>query len=95
MLRNASSVALDKNCSEKMNQRFEDILTLHEKHAFGVCTWLGDKMSIKTSNIRLSFIYLSFITFGSPVFLYLIAAFVLRHKEHFKPSSKQRTIWEL
>ncbi|NNC82407.1 MAG: PspC family transcriptional regulator [Flavobacteriales bacterium] len=68
---------------------------MHEKHAFGVCAWMGDKMSIKIENIRLSFIYLSFITFGSPIFLYLIAAFVLRHKEHFKLSKKQSTIWEL
>jgi len=74
---------------------FDKILMFYEKNAFGVCTWMGDKMKIKTGNIRLSFIYLSFIAFGSPVFLYLIAAFVLRHKEHFKPSNKPSTIWEL
>ncbi len=78
-----------------MKRIFDNILAFYERNAFGVCTWLGDKMSIKTGSIRLSFIYLSFITFGSPVFLYLIAAFVLRHKEHFKSKKKQGTIWEL
>ncbi|NND93410.1 MAG: PspC domain-containing protein [Flavobacteriales bacterium] len=78
-----------------MRRLFENILTYHEKHAFGVCTWLGDKLSIRTENIRLSFIYLSFITFGSPIFLYLIAAFILRHKDNFLPPKKPSTIWEL
>lgn len=71
-----------------------NILSFYEKQAFGVCTWLGRKMNIKSSNIRLSFIYLAFITFGSITFLYLIMAFVLKHKEYFKPN-KRNTIWEL
>ena len=78
-----------------MKKAFDNIRAIHERQAFGVCAWIGEKMSIKTGSIRLSFIYLSFITFGSPIFLYLIAAFVLRHKEHFKPQNKQGTIWEL
>lgn len=78
-----------------MKKTFDTYLGLYERNVFGVCTWLGDKMSIKSSNIRLSFIYLSFIAFGSPIFLYLIAAFILKHKEHFKPQKKQGTIWEL
>jgi len=73
----------------------EYILTFYEKNMFGVCAWLGDKMSISTGNIRVAFIYLSFITFGSPVFLYLIAAFILKHKEYFKPIKRNGTIWEL
>jgi phage shock protein PspC (stress-responsive transcriptional regulator) len=52
-------------------------------------------MGIKSSQVRISFIYLSFITFGSPIFLYLVAAFVLRHKEYFKPVKRVGTIWEL
>ena len=31
-----------------------------EKHAFGVCEWWGKKLGIKTTNIRMYFIYLSF-----------------------------------
>jgi phage shock protein PspC (stress-responsive transcriptional regulator) len=77
-------------------KKFGDyILSFSEKNAFGVCSWLGDKMSIGSENIRKAFIYLSFITFGSPVFLYLIAAFILKHKEYFKPIKRHGTIWEL
>ena len=38
-----------------------------ESRAFGVCTWLGDRLGIKSTRIRMYFIYLSFFTFGSPV----------------------------
>jgi phage shock protein C len=48
-----------------------------EHQAFGVCTWLGDALGVSTSNIRLYFIYISFLTIGSPVVLYLILAFWL------------------
>lgn len=78
-----------------MKRVFNDILSITERKAFGVCTWLGSKMRLKTAHIRLSFIYLSFITFGSILFFYLIAAFVLKNKEYFKPSKKKHTIWEL
>jgi phage shock protein C len=78
-----------------MNRLFEKLLAINEKHAFGVFSWIGKRFAIRTGHIRLSFIYLSFITFGSPIFLYLIAAFILRHKEHFKPKKKPGTIWEL
>ncbi|MGD1844076.1 MAG: PspC domain-containing protein [Salibacteraceae bacterium] len=69
------------------------IQAFFEKQAFGVCGWLGDKLGIKTSRIRLYFIYLSFITLGSPLILYLILAFLLEHKDLFK--RKRKTFWEL
>jgi len=55
-----------------------------EKHAFGVCTYLGEKFGVATSQIRLYFIYLSFITFGSPILVYLILAFWINLKKHIK-----------
>jgi phage shock protein PspC (stress-responsive transcriptional regulator) len=79
----------------EMKQVGEYLLTIHEKQAFGVFTWVSSKLNIKSSSVRVAFIYLSFITFGSPIFLYLIAAFILKHKEYFKPVRKTRTIWEL
>jgi phage shock protein C len=78
-----------------MKRLADHILSFYEKNAFGVFAWLGDKMSMGTGNIRMAFIYLSFITFGSPIFLYLIAAFILKHKEYFKPVKRHGTIWEL
>jgi len=62
-----------------------------EKHAFGVCTALGEKMGIATSSIRLFFIYLSFLTFGSPVIIYLVLAFVLNMRRHLR---RRSTIWD-
>jgi phage shock protein C len=66
-----------------------------EKQAFGVCEWWGSKLGVTIPKIRLFFIYLSFITFGSPLIIYLIMAFVLEHKEMFKMSRKRKTVWEL
>ncbi len=64
-----------------------------EDQAFGVCTWWGEKLKVRTSQIRLFFIYASFLTFGSPIIIYLIMAFVLKMRNNWK---KTRTsIWDL
>jgi phage shock protein C len=62
-----------------------------EGHAFGVCSYLGDKLGIATSSIRLFFIYASFLTLGSPVILYLSLAFMINIRAHLR---KRRTIWD-
>ena len=72
------------------------IKTFFERQAFGVCAWWGDKLNIKTEQVRLSFIYLSFITAGFSLVVYLVMAFVLQHKERIKrPFSRRRSVWEL
>lgn len=73
-----------------------NILSWFEERAFGVCAWWGKKLGIKTTNIRLYFIYLSFFTIGSPVIIYFIMAFILEHKEYFKPRNyRRRSVWDL
>ena len=52
-----------------------------EKRAFGVCAFLGEKLQMKTSAIRLFFIYATFLTAGSPIILYMILAFWLKLKD--------------
>ncbi|RMG81189.1 MAG: PspC family transcriptional regulator, partial [Bacteroidetes bacterium] len=42
--------------------------------------------------VRVYFIYLSFVTFGSPVILYLFLAFWLNIKRYIK--QKRNVIWE-
>ncbi len=37
-----------------------------EWQAYGVCTAIGEKMGIATSRIRTWFVYISFLTMGSP-----------------------------
>jgi len=72
----------------------DKIQAFFEKQAFGVCEWWGEKLRIQTSQIRLFFIYLSFITFGSPLIIYLVMLFVLKNKYWFKTKSTN-TIWDL
>ena len=50
------------------------IRPLLEKQFFGVCTTLGKIMNVSSASIRLYFIYLSFLTFLSPVVIYLSLA---------------------
>ena len=75
-----------------MNTLVEKIQADFEGYAFGVCTFLGQKLGIATSRIRLFFIYLSFITFGSPLIIYLPLAFLLNFKKYFL--RKRNTIWD-
>jgi phage shock protein PspC (stress-responsive transcriptional regulator) len=67
------------------------IQTFFEEHAFGVCTRLGEELGIATSSIRLFFIYTSFLTFGSPVLVYLGLAFIMNIRRHLR---RRRTIWD-
>lgn len=46
-----------------------------ELSAFGVCASIGEKLGIATTRIRMWFIYISFLTLGSPVIIYMILAF--------------------
>lgn len=70
----------------------ESIKYFFEKHAFGVCNYLGEKLGISSSRIRLYFIYTSFITMGSPVIIYLIMAFWINLKKYIRNS---KTVWDL
>ncbi|WP_074987952.1 PspC domain-containing protein [Rufibacter ruber] len=64
-----------------------------ESQAFGVCSNLGEKLGFASSSIRLSFIYLSFLTFGSPVLVYLILAFWLNVRKHLR--RERSTVWDV
>ncbi|MEQ6121029.1 PspC domain-containing protein [Reichenbachiella sp. MALMAid0571] len=61
-----------------------------EKYAFGVCARLGEKLRIPTSSIRLFFIYSSFLTFGSPVLVYLALAFIMNIRKHLR---RRHSLW--
>ena len=70
-------------------KQFKDIL---ERSAFGVCNYLGEKMGISSSRVRLYFIYISFVTLGSPVLLYLFTAFWLNIRTYIR--KKNSWLWE-
>lgn len=71
------------------------IVNWFEQNAFGVCAWWGEKLGIKSSTIRLYFIYLSFFTVGSPIIIYFVMAFILENKNYFKLGSKRTSVWDL
>ncbi len=62
-----------------------------EKHAFGVCTRLGEKLGIATTSIRMFFIYASFLTVGSPVLIYLALAFIMNIRKHLR--RRNNSVW--
>ncbi|PUZ25268.1 PspC family transcriptional regulator [Chitinophaga parva] len=53
-----------------------------EWQAFGVCSAIGARLGIATSRIRLFFIYISFLTMGSPVVIYMVLAFWMNMKHY-------------
>ncbi|MBI1308091.1 MAG: PspC family transcriptional regulator [Bacteroidetes bacterium] len=63
-----------------------------EQRFYGVCSYLGEKLRISDSRIRLYFIYTSFLTFGSPVLFYLIVAFWMEMRGHTR---QRRSVWDL
>ena len=71
----------------------QKIQRFFEEQAFGVCTWWGEKLHIRSSRIRLFFIYTSFLTFGSPLIVYLGMAFILKLRNDWKRS--RASIWDL
>jgi len=60
------------------------IVDFFEDKAFGVCSRLGEKLGIPSSSIRLFFIYTSFLTFGSPIIVYLTLAFIMNIRKHLR-----------
>ena len=63
-----------------------------ETRAFGVCSALGERLGLATRSVRLSFIYLSFLTAGSPVLVYLVMAFWLNMRRALR--RERLSIWE-
>lgn len=53
-----------------------------ELNVFGVCAWLGERFEISTTTIRKYFIYISFLTMGSPVIVYFFLAFWMNLRDY-------------
>lgn len=58
--------------------------TFVEKYSFGVCRYIAEKMGIHESRVRVYFIYISFVTMGSPIIVYLFTAFWLNIKRYLR-----------
>lgn len=64
-----------------------------EAQLFGVCTALGERLNISIARIRLWFIYISFLTFGSPIIIYFILAFWVNIKEYILSAKRNPLRW--
>lgn len=71
----------------------ERLRSFLERWGFEVCTRSGERMGIAPVVVRKYFIYTSFLTFGSPVILYLILAFWIQIKDHLR--SKRRSVLDI
>lgn len=58
-----------------------DIKYFFEKHGFAVSSRLADRLGIRTKNVRLFFIYITFATLGVSFAIYLTTAFLLKLKD--------------
>jgi len=80
---------------EKPLKLFESrsIRDVIEMNVYGVCSYLGRKLSIPSKKVRMFFIYASFIGLGSPVIMYLILTFILNLRYMIK--SKRNPVWDI
>ena len=64
-----------------------------EKHGFHVSSRLADKLGMRVTNVRLFFIYLSFVTAGLWFAVYLTLAFWIRLKDLVR--AKRSSVFDL
>lgn len=64
-----------------------------EWKAFGVCTAIGDRLGVASSRIKLWFIYISFLTLGSPIIVYMVLAFWMNMKRYMLMGRRNPFKW--
>lgn len=62
----------------------KSLMIFLEQRSFGVCSYLGERLGISISKIRLFFIYTSFLAAGFPIIFYLLAGIVLDIRNYVK-----------
>jgi len=58
-----------------------DLKYFFELHGFNVLSRLADRLGMRAKNVRLFFIYISFVTVGVSAGIYLTLAFLLKLKD--------------
>jgi len=64
-----------------------------ERHGYQVSSRLADRLGMRALNVRLFFIYISFVTVGLSFAFYLTLAFLLRLKDMFY--TKRSSVFDL
>lgn len=76
-----------------MSSKVYKIKDFIEYQVFGVCSAIGDRLGVATSRIRMWFIYISFLTLGSPVIVYMILAFWMNLKRYVMMRRRNPLRW--
>ena len=76
-----------------MNKLITQWKSAIEWQAFGVCTAIGERIGIASSRIRMWFIYISFLTLGSPVIVYMVLAFWMNMKRYILMRRRNPLRW--
>ncbi len=63
-----------------------------EWQLYGVCTALGERIGIPVVRIRTWFIYISFLTMGSPLIVYFVVAFWMNMKRYIT-ALRRNPLW--
>ncbi len=58
-----------------------DLKYFFEQHGFNVLSRFADRLGMRAKNVRLFFIYISFVTVGLSFGVYLTLAFLLKLKD--------------
>lgn len=61
-----------------------ELRDLFERSAFGVCSYVGNRIGIAAGRVRVYFIYLSFVTLGSSLILYLFLWFWMNVRAYLR-----------
>lgn len=64
-----------------------------EWRVFGVCSWIGERVGISTATIRKYFIYISCLTMGSPVIVYIFFAFWMNVRDYIVNARRNPLRW--
>lgn len=75
-----------------MNSIYE-LRHFFQKHGFDVFSRIGDRLGISVSNLRLFFVYISFVTLGVSFAVYLTFAFLLKLKDLIY--TKRKSVFDL
>ncbi len=70
----------------------KQLRNLLERSAFGVCSYLGERMNISSARVRVYFLYISCLTLGSPLLFYLFFAFWLNIRDYIR--NGQKVLWQ-
>ncbi len=74
-------------------QLFYNILLFFQKHGYEVCQRIADRIGMRAKVVRITFIYVTFVTLGFGFALYLFIAFWMRIKDLIY--SKRTSVFDL